>query len=166
MHTVYFEHVAYLGGLKTAPTYSEGVLRFEAETVALVSQFDRSEIPWDEIAQVNLDDMTTAKNKVAAVAMFGVLGLAAKGSTSGTSIEIVLHDDSHVFFRAKKTAVDRSRAVLLPVLHDHGLDKPAPAALGVDTSGVDALERLASLHASGALDDVEFKAAKARLLGL
>jgi hypothetical protein len=41
---------------------------------------------------------------------------------------------------------------------------PAPAAGGGDTTAE--LERLASLHGSGALTDDEFTAAKAKLLGI
>jgi hypothetical protein len=41
---------------------------------------------------------------------------------------------------------------------------PAPAAAGGDTTAE--LERLSSLHQSGALTDDEFAAAKAKLLGI
>lgn len=45
-------------------------------------------------------------------------------------------------------------------------DRPAAAATG-NTAGIGAeLERLANLHAAGALTEAEFAAAKARLLGL
>jgi hypothetical protein len=43
--------------------------------------------------------------------------------------------------------------------------EPAPAAEGAASEQVAQLERLAALHASGALDDAEYAAAKSRLLG-
>jgi hypothetical protein len=51
---------------------------------------------------------------------------------------------------------------------DADSEKAAPVAVGPDSqegTGVAAeLERLAALHSSGALDDEEFRAAKARII--
>jgi hypothetical protein len=49
----------------------------------------------------------------------------------------------------------------------HPLDGAAPSAASASPEGdrIEALERLARLHGSGALSDEEFAAEKARLLG-
>jgi hypothetical protein len=52
----------------------------------------------------------------------------------------------------------------LPPQQEYAAPAPAPAPAGGDTT--EQLSQLAQLHASGALSDEEFTAAKAKLLGL
>ncbi|MCI2956618.1 SHOCT domain-containing protein [Agromyces atrinae] len=90
----------------------------------------------------------------------GLIGLAARtavvaGTATAVSGGMARRQQSRAAEQAEATAYEQQQ-VAPPAA-------PAPAAGGVDL--VAELQKLGTLHQQGLLDDAEFAAAKARLLG-
>jgi hypothetical protein len=128
--------------------------------------------PLAGIRAVHLDPLGGTRPHAGAVVAFGVAGLAARRPT-GVTITIETASASVIVETKESLAQVRSAFSCVPALKpklsiDGRPCEPAvPAALGASSAPAvsDQLTQLAGLHAAGALDDAEFKAAKRKLLG-
>ena len=130
------------------------------------------------------DDMTTKLNRLAlAMLIIGILGIVAGSSNSSTlsgigAVLIVLALLLWIVTNARPYPIrvdldPNGRSVVLDAhpefahqlaLSQRSSSERAPMERPATTSVVDELERLGELRASGVIDDLEFKAAKHKLL--
>ena len=103
----------------------------------------------------------------------GLIGTAARTAViAGTATKVSGNVAAKQSAQAEQAALAEQariqQAVAQQVAATQPAAPPAPATPVPPASGdvLDGLERLAALHQQGALTDVEFSAAKAKLLGL
>jgi len=130
----------------------------------------RAVVPWSNVASVSMESYTEAKSRLGPVLMFGVLGLAARGSANSTVIAVRLRDGGTVYYQADLNFME-CRANVTPILRALGVTvvdemapqaTPAPGSYAISVA--DELTKLAQLRDSGVLTEEEFAAQKARLL--
>jgi len=166
-----FAGAEYLGGLTKGPRRSMGHLSFD-DTVSLGAAWQKVEIPVTDIASIATTSEMVGKRKTGAVLMFGVLGLAGKGSKTEGSISISLKSGEEAYFMIPKLTNVKIKAALAGWMTKFDIpwsgerDEDGDGNGGAPTSKADELAKLAQLHAAGTLTDQEFAAAKADLLGL
>jgi len=112
---------------------------------------------------------------VIATSVLGPVGLLAAISRAGTGVAVVMFADGTVrqkeftdspsLLMAQAEAVQFNAVAAAAKPADNVASGSAGRSAQNDTGVAAELERLAALHASGALDDDEFRAAKARVLG-
>jgi hypothetical protein len=166
----------YLGGHPTDADPEDGRLELNETAIYLFayhSRFPRrAVVPWTTVRSVYVEPYNQAKSRVGPVLVFGVFGLAARGSAESSVVSVHLNDGGVVYyqvqarfmaFRAKFAAIVRAFGVTVtdtpppsPVL----FPPATPAALSV----ADELAKLAQLRDSGVLTEEEFALQKARLL--
>jgi len=164
-----FAGAQYLGGLSEGPRRAMGHLTFD-ETVTVGAAWQKVEIPVAEIASITTASEMVGKRKTGAVLMFGVLGLAGRGSKTEGSIAISLRSGEEAYFMIPKLTDVKIKAALAGWMAKHdvpwgGQATPTPATMA-PAGKADELAKLAAMHASGTLTDAEFAAAKADLLGM
>jgi len=148
-----------------------GHLSFD-DTVSLGAAWQKVEIPVTDIASIATTSEMVGKRKTGAVLMFGVLGLAGKGSKTEGSISISLKSGEEAYFMIPKLTNVKIKAALAGWMTKFDIpwsgerDEDGDGNGGAPTSKADELAKLAQLHAAGTLTDQEFAAAKADLLGL
>jgi len=106
---------------------------------------------------------------VALTIVLGPVGLLAGISRGGTGLAVVTFPDGSIrekrFTDKASLAKAQAQAAQFNTIADRSA-QDAAARPAQDGAGVAAeLERLATLHSSGVLDDEEFRAAKARIIG-
>lgn len=108
-----------------------------------------------------------AKNKVLPVLAFGILGLAAKGSSKQTYVVVHLRSGKTAYYQIGDTTPLQVRARIAGTLHSAGVPFDDEQPRGDDMAGGigDQLALLARLHSDGALTDEEFAQAKRKALG-
>jgi len=160
---------AYLGGHPAeleAPIHG----RFEINaTSVFVNNLDyhpprRAVVPWSSVASVSLEQYDRQRSKIGPVLVFGLLGLAARGTTEGTLLTVRLNDGAVVYYLAQSTFAT-FRANVVPILRDLAVTVTEPGVSAPAISVADELEKLAHLRDRGVLTEEEFAAQKARLLG-
>jgi Short C-terminal domain len=120
----------------------------------------------------NAGKRRSAGERAAAVALVGPVGavsraykgVAVVAFADGSTSEKMLTDLASVARAQAAAAQFNSLAVSVQLADDTPSGEgPGPAQNGAGI--VSQLERLAALHSSGSLDDEEFRAAKARIIG-
>ena len=100
----------------------------------------------------------------------GLIGTAARTAViAGTATKVSGNVATKQSAQAEQAALAEQARIQQAVAQQVAATQPpAPATPVPPASGdvLDGLERLAALHQQGALTDVEFSAAKAKLLGL
>ena len=100
----------------------------------------------------------------------GLIGTAARTAViAGTATKVSGNVAAKQSAQAEQAALAEQARIQQAVAQQVAATQPpAPATPVPPASGdvLDGLERLAALHQQGALTDVEFSAAKAKLLGL
>jgi hypothetical protein len=165
----------YLGGHPTDTTPEDG--RLEANETAIYlfayhSRFPRrAAVPWTSVRCVYVEPYNQAKSRIGPVLVFGLFGLAAKGSAENSVVSVHLLDGGVVYyqvqakfmaFRAKIGSILREFGVTVTD-SPPGLESPGSASLP-PRSIADELAKLAQLRDSGVLTEEEFAAQKARFL--
>lgn len=168
---ILFGNATYLGGFAGADRKKKGNLIFDAEHVGIGGMHPRT-LRYRScfVQSIEVTSSQVAKSKVGASVVFGVLGgLAAKG-TKNEAIIIVHGTSSDGYFQLEKINAATIFGKLAPWMrawsvpsHDEFL-RSAPQTVSAPSFDVGQVAQLAQLHASGALTDEEFAAAKARLL--
>jgi hypothetical protein len=107
------------------------------------------------------------KSKLGPVLVFGLLGLAARGSKDETTVVVRTKDGETIYYSIDQQRPETVHAAVAPVLklanvpfHDEVLPAAAPPVQNMP----DQLRKLATLRDEGLLTDDEFAAQKAKLL--
>ncbi|SEI89281.1 SHOCT domain-containing protein [Demequina mangrovi] len=119
-------------------------------------------LPWDQITTLTIDGAEVIQERVTA-GRFVALGWAAFAfpHREGSAYALIERRGGEpLLCEAPLTTTGDLRALVLP-----HRTRAESAGGRPDMLAVEALERLAALHASGALTDAEFTAAKAKVLG-
>jgi hypothetical protein len=131
-------------------------------------------IQWSEVERISVSAYTEAVSRALPVALFGVLGLGAKGSKNVSVLTLEVGGGRELVFLFSDITEGVLRARITPTLASAArrLDearpseaRPAPSTADEAHRLADGLERLADLRDRGVLTDEEFSASKARLLG-
>ena len=170
----------YLGGHPELGNARSGNLVMTPTWIGFVLPANQPEdrvLPMSAVASVNVSGGEVAKNKIAAVLLFGVFGLAAKGAKDRTYLVVHTKSGPSAYYQLEGRDPMQVRATLAPFLDSLGVplsdEVVQPGQQGVDQAPVssipagglvDQVARLAALHDAGALTDEEFAAAKAKLL--
>lgn len=127
-------------------------------------------LAWSDIASIEIAGETASKSKVGAVLVFGVLGLAAKGSKKQTVVTVRTKDGQIAYYLIDKASHTDVLGRVVPLLRSAGVPlysevQPADSAhQGVDVA--DQILKLANLKKQGLITEEEFAAKKKQLLGL
>jgi hypothetical protein len=121
----------------------------------------------DTVESIQITGQQVSKSKVGPVLVFGLFGLAARGSRHDTTVVVRTTDGETVYYSIADAQPETVQAVLTPLLANVHVPfyqetpqaTPAPA---FDLS--DQLRKLAALRDDGLLTDAEFEDQKARLL--
>lgn len=174
---------AYLGGHPTEATRRSAdghdvaliVGRIEMNRTAIYIVPDtrrggpprRAVVPWSNVASVSMESWSEAKSRLGAILVFGLLGLAARGSIDSTVLAVRLLDGGTVYYQAELHLM-AFRANVTPILRSLGVTvtegAPVSAVPTTPVSMADELAKLAQLRDSGVLTEAEFAAQKAKLL--
>jgi hypothetical protein len=161
---------AYLGGHPSETGQVYGRLEMNATAVYV---FDyhlrpsrRAVTPWAQVQSVSMELYSQAKSRLGPVLVFGLFGLAAKGTAESTVLGVHLIDGAVVYYQAQAKFMT-FRANVTPILRAFSVTvadgQPYPAA-PVTTSVVDELAKLAQLRDAGVLTEEEFSTQKSRFL--
>ncbi len=123
-------------------------------------------LPWEDVVWIEFADGSRAKSRVAATVAFGVAGLGAKASEEFAEMLVHLRDGRIAAFTIEQTRASAVRAKAAATLASVAVpsEKPVSASPAAPSrSLVDELERLAALHAAGALTDDEYADFKQQL---
>ena len=97
----------------------------------------------------------------------GLIGTAARTAViAGTATKVSGNVAAKQSAQAEQAALAEQARIQQAVAQQVAATQPPAPATPVPPASGDVLERLAALHQQGALTDVEFSAAKAKLLGL
>lgn len=150
----------------------QGKLAIESAGVTMNFGKKRSgSYSWDEVRRISFDDPGRTKASVGAIAVFGVLGLAARKSYSLITVSV---PDQDLYFTSP-FAIGQWRASALRIVEDipqaaskvYVDGQPVgsrPEAGSANDDIIDQVKRLGELHDAGVLTDKEFAAKKAELL--
>ncbi|HXR74014.1 SHOCT domain-containing protein [Actinocrinis sp.] len=117
------------------------------------------------LASVETEGQLTSRITVTRLATLGVFALGARKKVDNRELYITVEGDGfQLVAKLPPTSGALARQFAAAYNTRSGAMAAKPAAGGIDGVAVE-LERLAKLHADGALDQSEFNAAKARLLG-
>lgn len=164
MGNISFTNSEYLGGLSSDRRRHVGNLYFTDEAVGVgLRKASKPPIPVGEIVAITIDSEVTSKSHAGRALMFGVLA-GGKSSQTDAIVTITVRNGETAIFKVGKMSPSRVQAKLSPWIAAHVAPAASPAAAPAADASVDQLQGLAALHASGALTDEEFTAAKARLL--
>jgi hypothetical protein len=166
---VHFGKGRYIGGYPPLGHPHEGIFKVTRQAVGIVRH---KGVPLSQVSCFDVGGGQIAKSRAGYVLAFGVLGLAAKGSTDRAEVVVHTIDGEMAAFEVFNIRTVQVRAGLAPWLRSFGVpfadelaaQRMQQAEVPVPSATAE-LERLAALHASGALSDEEFVAFKARLIG-
>ncbi len=123
-------------------------------------------IPRKYIVSVEVTGRPVAKSRVGPVIVFGLAGLAAKGSQDRTTVVVRTTTDEAVYYTIDGISPEGVRAGNAAVLKLSNIpfheELPAPPPQTMDVA--DQIRKLATLRDEGILTDEEFAAQKAKLL--
>jgi hypothetical protein len=155
--------VSYLGGCSQLGSARPG--RLALSPAAIV--FERMQLDMAAVESVELAGGEVAKSRVGATLVFGLAGLATKGTQDRTEMAVHLRSGESAFFVLEDASPFAVRAKIQPVLKSAGIpfkeaaDEPGPSQ---PHSLADELAKLADLHDRGVLTDDELAVAKTKLL--
>lgn len=166
---------AYLGGLADDGHTHPGYLIADDDAIGIgigigSKQPKKAVIPIPRIAGLSIESETTARSRAGKAIAFGVFALAAKSTQTNAILTVHLQDGQQAIYRVgQRISPSTAHAQLATWAARHNLrwvDQPqlpdtTPAA---PSSTAEQLAQLAQLHASGALDDAEYAAAKQHVL--
>jgi hypothetical protein len=170
----WFGSARYLGGHTRFSEGWAGVLFFTETAIGLGKSTTsgplETVIPMNTVTSIQITGQRVAKSKVGPVIVFGLMGLAAKGSMHETTVVVRTNDGETVYYAIADRTPDEARAVLTPFLgwlripfYDER--QPAPEARPSPGSDfADELRKLAALRDDGLLTQAEFDAQKSHLL--
>jgi hypothetical protein len=133
------------------------------------------DVPWNELREVQIASKKVARANVGAIALFGVLGLAARREPETLVCLGLAHRD--VFFACETSTfelraayarfVSRTPAAAGKIKVDGALvdDGAKPAEVGVQQTPADRLRQLAELRDAGLINEEEFTARRQVVLG-
>jgi hypothetical protein len=111
-----FAGTRYLGGHSKFSEGGGGVLFFTTESIGLgktpYTGPLEAVIPMETVASIQITGQQVAKSKVGPVLLFGLFGLAAKGSTHTTTVVIRTNDDEIAYFSIADSIPDAVKASL------------------------------------------------------
>jgi Short C-terminal domain len=123
-------------------------------------------VPIDTVQSIEITGREVRISKVGPVLVFGLMGLAARGSKMQTTLVVRTKDGETLYFSLDRQAPEQVKALLTPHLKLVGVpfygDSPPPSAGGPDLA--DQIRKLAALRDDGLLTQEEFEAQKAKLL--
>jgi hypothetical protein len=122
-------------------------------------------LPWADVRDVLIEGHEQTVQRVSALGLmaFGTLALAMPGEENLSRSYLTLAAaDGELIFRVDGQSPQQLRVQLRDVVREHG---DAARKGGLEGLG-DQLAKVTQLHASGALTDEEFQAAKRKLLGI
>lgn len=167
----WFAKARYLGGSSKFSEGWAGFLFFTTEAIGLGKKRQagpqETVIPMEMVASIEITGRQVAKSKVGPVLVFGLAGLAARGSTNETTVVVRTNDAETVYYSIPDQSPETVRAVLTPLLKHVGVsfyDEVAAPASATAPDLSDQLRKLAALRDDGLLTDEEFEVQKSRLL--
>jgi Short C-terminal domain len=167
----WFQSAIYLGGSSKFSEGWHGVLFFTTKAIGLGkgprSGPKETVIPIETVASVEVTGRQVAKSKVGAVLIFGVYGLATKGSMDETTVAIRTKDGETIYYAIAQQRPEMVRVLISPILKLANVpfhDEPPSAATPPAQDMADQLRKLAALRDEGLLTDDEFAAQKGKLL--
>ena len=166
----WFANAKYLGGTSKFTDGWRGFLFFTTEAIGLgktaLTGPQETVIPRKYIVSVEVTGRQVAKSRVGPVIVFGLAGLAAKGSQDRTTVVVRTTTDEAVYYTIDGISPEGVRAGIAAVLKLSNIplheELPAPPPQTMDVA--DQIRKLATLHDEGILTDEEFAAQKAKLL--
>jgi putative oligomerization/nucleic acid binding protein len=157
----------YLGGLPAFPERKDGRYAIDeggcSFYVGRLADQCYWTVPWERVADLRLED-GGSRASVATIAMFGVLGLSARRSSTLVLTKTAEGEAAVWIDGIKLMNATAGAAGWLAWYGSWSKVTPAPATAMADIPAQ--LERLADLHRQGLLSDAEFAAGKARILGM
>jgi hypothetical protein len=167
----WFQGGIYLGGSSKFSEGWHGYLFFTTKAIGL-GKGSRSGpretvIPMETVASIEVTGRQVARSKVGPVLIFGLYGLAAKGSMDETTVAVRTKDGETIYFAINNQRPEMVRTLISPVLKLVNVpfhDEVPPAATPPLQDMADELRKLAALRDEGLLTDDEFTAQKAKLL--
>jgi hypothetical protein len=172
--TIKLPHGQYLGGNSALGRKRKGNLVLDGKSIGIgVLKPKHATLHWSDIASVQVNGELVGKSKAGAVATFGVLGLAAKGSKNQTTVTVYTKDNQAAYYVIDKMNSVAFIARISPLLRSVGVplqnegaqgNSAVPQAQSDDMA--DQLTKLAKLKEQGILTEAEFTAKKKQLLGL
>jgi hypothetical protein len=166
----WFANAKYLGGTSKFTEGWHGFLFFTTEAIGLgktaTSGPQETVIPRTYIVSVEVTGRQVAKSRVDPVIVFGLIGLAARGSQDRTTIVVRTTTDEAVHYSIDGMSPEAVRAGIAPVLKLANIPfhEERPAARPQPMDVADQIRKLATLRDEGLLTDEEFAAQKAKLL--
>jgi Short C-terminal domain len=172
-----FQDARYLGGFprfekhrQPQKQWGNGYLSFRNDALDIQMYRPFSElqgvIRYEDIMNVEVADTDQmAKSKVVPVVLFGVLGLAAKGSEDRTSIAVHTKDNEMAYFQIVGESAPLVRAKIDPLLKNAGVIRGATVPETGASSIPDEISKLVAMRDQGVLSAEQFEAAKSKLLG-
>jgi hypothetical protein len=159
----------YLGGIDGVPADTKGMLVINKKQIGIAVGYDTEPslalLPLASIAFIEVDGGQVAKNRALPVVLFGVAGLAAKGTKDRTFINATLTSGSVVVYQVDNLPPQQVVAQISSFLREAGVELGAPAQSTTAVHSVaDEIEKLAALRDRGILTDEEFSTKKAQLL--
>ncbi|MCU1326859.1 MAG: hypothetical protein JWN34_2229 [Bryobacterales bacterium] len=165
-----FESATYLGGLPgTVPqNYPETlVLNSTLIGTGAGKAAEQGVVYWADCDGISVEGGDVAKSRVAATVLFGVAGLATKGTIARVLVTAHKRDGTAAVYQIDNAQAPVVRATLVPLLRKLGIpirgDIPVPT-ISDEPSAIELLERLGRLHEAGVLTDDEFTSKKRELL--
>jgi hypothetical protein len=163
----------YHGGFSWAPNPGLGELTLNDEFIELRQGTRNPKRPGATIVKVGIPAIVAvevtseqvAKSKAGAVLVFGLLGLAAKGSRDRGAFLVHIRSGETSYFTIEGYSEVQLRGKLSPWLNAMQIPLGAPAVPVAPSSMADELVKLAGLRDSGILTEEEFAVQKAKLLG-
>lgn len=159
---------AYLGGIDGLTESVKGAFVINEENLGIATGYSSTPseavVPLGSIAFVEIDGGQVAKNRAIPVVLFGVAGLAAKGTKDRTFFNATLDSGSVVVYEIDKLPPQEVVSKVSGFLHKSGVALGAPTRSSTVQSAADEIEKLAGLRDRGILTDEEFQAKKAQLL--
>jgi hypothetical protein len=156
----------YLGGYRALPAHSATLALDDAGAHLFAPPWWRTLLlPWADVRDVVVEGHEQTVQRVSALGLIAVgsLALAMPGQENVSRGYLTLKAaDGELTFRVDGQPPQQLRLLLGDILREHGRTTAAGGSAGLG----DQLAKVTQLHASGALTDEEFQAAKRKLLGL
>ena len=169
-----YGHASYLGGHPTLGRLHNGNLVLTREKMGIGSTKPRYAIlQWTDIESIEITSDQVSKSKVGAVLVFGIFGLAAKGTRNQTSLIVHTKDNQVAYYQAGVNTI-AFRAGTTALLDAVGVplydavtqqNNSTPKTHDIDDI-TEQLTKLAKLKEQGIITQEDFDKKKAQLLDL